>query len=130
MKYTIDQIRDYVTGWILNPETEYNGGLYNILNNLEDEEDGIQAMVDRQREMHVSELCIMRFASAQYLTEELPLELCRPDTTTDAVLYFISQHACDAFNGADPGDILEDIYCDAKQLERFITNHGGHVHEA
>jgi len=130
MKYTIDQIRDYITGWILNPETAYNDALYNIINQLEDEEDGIQAMVDRQREMHVSELCIMRYASAQYLTEELPLVLCRPEATPDEVLYFISQHACEAFEDEDPGDILEDIYCDAKQLERFITNHGGHVHEA
>ncbi len=130
MKYTLDQIRDYLTGWILLPETEYNDTLYNVLNNLEDEEDGIKAMVERQREMHVSTTCVRRFASAAYLIEELPAKLCRPDADIGEVLEFIEEKVCEAYEMISPEEILENIICEAKALESFITGHGGHVHEA
>jgi len=130
MKYTIDHIRDYLTGWILNPDTDHNEALHMVLENLEDKEDGIKAMVKRQREMHVSEAELIRLVSGRFLVEELPLNLCRKGRSIREVDEYIAEFVSQDYEEHSPDYIRELIHADVFSLKCFIERHGGNIHEA
>jgi hypothetical protein len=46
-KFTIEEIREYMDGWKLMPDGTHNDSLANAITQIEDEEDGIEAVTRR-----------------------------------------------------------------------------------
>jgi hypothetical protein len=51
--YTIEQIKEYLEGWffIARENDDYNVALHNAIVNLDNPEDGIEAVIERKAEI-------------------------------------------------------------------------------